>query len=159
MDSEDVFIDPDADRYFEDYQPGAQHQFGPIEVNEEEIVSFAKRYDPQSFHTDRTRAGESHFGGLIASGWHTAGLMMRLFAQHYLSEASSLGSPGIDELRWHLPVRPGDQLSIRVSVLEARRSRSKPDRGVVKTLIEVLRQDGQVVMTLKAINMFKTRDC
>jgi acyl dehydratase len=97
------------------------------------------------------------FGGLIASGWHTASLMMRLLADHYLSKVASLGSPGVDELRWTQPVRPGDALSIRVTVLDAKRSRSKPDRGIVQTSIEVLNQRGEIVATMKAINLLRCR--
>ncbi|TCJ18347.1 MaoC family dehydratase [Rubrobacter taiwanensis] len=148
---------PVGDRYFEDYVPGSVHEFGPILVEEEEVISFARRFDPQPFHTDPDAAKRSVFGGLIASGWHTAGLMMRLLADHYLSKVASLGSPGIDELRWLRPVRPGDELSVRVTVLEANRSRSKPDRGAVISYIEVLNQDRSAVMTLKAVNLLLCR--
>jgi acyl dehydratase len=149
---------PVGDRYFEDYVPGSVHEFGPILVEEEEVISFARRFDPQPFHTDPDAAKRSVFGGLIASGWHTAGLMMRLLADHYLSKVASLGSPGIDELRWLRPVRPGDELSVRVTVLEANRSRSRPDRGVVISYIEVLNQGRKVVMTLKAVNLLLCRE-
>ena len=97
------------------------------------------------------------FGGLIASGWHTAGLMMRLFVDHYLSAVASLGSPGVDELRWIEPVRPGDTLSLRVTVEETRRSRSKPDRGVLISFIEVINQNDSVVMSMRAVNMLLCR--
>lgn len=152
------FSAPPEERYFEDYVPGAVHEFGPIEVDRAELLDFARRYDPQSFHTDPDAAARSEYGGLIASGWHTAGMMMRLYADHYLSSASNLVSPGVDEVRWTRPVRPGDQLRIRVAVREARRSRSKPDRGIVRSDIEMLNQHDEVVMSLSALNFFLTRD-
>ena len=142
-----------VDRWFEDYYEGLSHRFGPILVEEEELLGFARRFDPQSIHTDKVKAEAGPFGGLIASGWHTGGLMMNLYARFYLAECSSIASPGIDELRWPNPVRPGDLLGIRVTVLEARPSASKPERGFVKSLIEVLNQDDAVVMSMKAINM------
>jgi acyl dehydratase len=152
-----TFAHPVDDRYFEDYVEGEVYRFGSIAVTEDEVVEFAKRYDPQSFHTDPVAAKRSPFGGLIASGWHTAGLMMRLFADHYLTHVASLASPGLDELRWLKPVRPGDTLSIRVTVLKATPSKSKPDRGVVTSGIEVLNQAGEIVMTLKAVNFIGRR--
>ncbi len=145
------------DRYFEDYIPESVHEFGRIEMNEGEIISFARQFDPQHFHTDPEGAKSTIYGGLIASGWHTAGLMMRECVRWYLPRAASLGSPGIDELRWNLPVRPGDTLSVRVTVLETTRSRSKPDRGIVSSLFEVLNQDCKVVMSLKAVNFILCR--
>ena len=116
---------PVGDRYFEDYVPGAVYEFGSIDVSEAEIIEFALRFDPQDMHLDPDAAARGPFGGLIASGWHTAAMMMRLFCDHFLSKAASLASPGIDELRWLRPVRPGDVLRIRVSVLEGTRSRSR----------------------------------
>ena len=148
---------PVENRYFEDYLVGSVHEFGSIAVKQDEVIAFAKRFDPQVFHTDPESAKKTIFNGLIASGWHTAGLMMRLFADHFLSKVASLGSPGVDELRWNKPVRPGDELSVRVSVLEARRSRSKPDRGIVHSLIEVMNQNRDVVMSMKAVNIFFCR--
>ena len=146
-----------AVRYFEDYPPGAVFEGGTVEVSEAEILEFARRYDPQTMHTDPAAAAHGFFGGLIASGWHTAALMMRLFPAHFLSPASSLASPGIDELRWLKPVRPGDVLSLRVTVTEARRSRSKPEQGVVRSFVEVLNQNGEVVMSLKPISLIRCR--
>jgi acyl dehydratase len=151
------FAVPVEDRHFEDYPPGAVFEYGAIRVTESEIVDFARRFDPQYIHVDRARAVEGPFGGLIASGWHTAAMMMRLIVDHFLPTHASLGSPGIDELRWLKPVRPGDVLSVRLSVLEATRSRSKPDRGVVRTLCEVLNQERSVVMSLKAMNIIACR--
>jgi acyl dehydratase len=145
------------DRYFEDYRKGDIHEFGTIAVEEDEVIAFAKKFDPQDFHTDPVAAKDTQFGGLIASGWHTAGLMMRLYADHYLTKVASLASPGVDELRWIKPVRPGDTLSVKVTILDAVASRSKPDRGVVTSFIEVLNQAGEVVMSMKAVNMVAKR--
>ncbi|MTJ83563.1 MAG: MaoC family dehydratase [Telmatospirillum sp.] len=138
-------------RYFESYEVGGVVRFGSVEVTQEEIIAFGTRFDPQSFHVDPEAARQSPFGGLIASGWHTAGLMMRLLTDHYLSSVAAMGSPGIDELRWLAPVRPGDRLSLRVTVREAVPSRSKPDRGLIRSFIEVLNQNEVVVMTLVAM--------
>ncbi len=151
------FAAPIDDRYFEDYLPGAVYEYGSIAVTEAEIIDFARRYDPQDIHVDPEAAKRGNFGGLIASGWQTATIMMRLLVDRFLSKVASLGSPGIDELRWTRPVRPGDVLSIRVTVLEATRSRSKPDRGMVRTLVEVLNQNGEVVMSLKPMNLLRCR--
>jgi acyl dehydratase len=108
-------------------------------------------------HVDPEAAKRGRFGGLIASGWHTGAMMMRLLADNFLPKRASLASPGIDELRWPRPVRPGDVLRIRVTVLDATRSRSKPDRGMVRTLIEVLNQEGDIVMSLKPMNIIACR--
>lgn len=145
------------DRYLEDYVPGASYEFGDIEVDAAEIIEFASRYDPQGKHTDLVAAAAGPFGGLIASGWLTGSLMMRLFVDHYLSKVASLVSPGVDELRWLKPVRPGDRLSLRVTVVEVIPSRSKPDRGIVRSLIEVLNQDREVVMSMVAMNLLLRR--
>ena len=144
-------------RYFEDYVEGDVHTFGSIDVTEDEIIAFARRYDPQSLHTVPEAAKLTPFGGLIASGWHTAGLMMRLYVEHYLTHVASLTSPGLDELRWLKPVRPGDRLSVRVTVLKATPSRSKPDRGAVTSLVEVFNQTNEAVMSLKVVNIIGRR--
>ncbi|MEU6119768.1 MaoC family dehydratase [Streptomyces sp. NPDC047117] len=156
MDATD-FATPITARYFEDYVPGAVYTYGSITLTEEEILDFARRFDPQSFHTDPVAAADGPFKGLIASGWHTSAVMMRLYADHYVSKVASLASPGVDELRWVRPVRPGDTLSIRTTVLDARVSRSKPDRGIVRTGIEVLNQRDESVLTLTALNFFARR--
>ena len=144
-------------RWFEDYIEGSTWEFGPLEVDESEVVDFGRRFDPQPFHVDPAAAATGPYGGLIASGWHTCALMMRLLAEQYLSPASSLGSPGVDELRWVLPVRPGDELTLKTTVREARRSRSKPDRGLVRTQVELLNQSGDVVLSMLAMNLIRTR--
>ncbi|SDY30647.1 Acyl dehydratase [Modestobacter sp. DSM 44400] len=146
-----------TDRYFEDYVPGTTSEYGPIRVAEAEVVDFGRRFDPQPFHVDAKAASAGPFGGLIASGWHTCALMMRLLADEYLSPVSSLGSPGVDELRWIQPVRPGDELTLRATVDEARPSRSKPDRGLVHTRVELVNQADTVVLSLRAMNLIRTR--
>ena len=148
---------PVADRHFEDFVPGQVSEFGPIAIDAADIVAFARRYDPQPVHIDPHAAMVGPFGGLIASGWHTASLVMRILVEHYLARGAALASPGVDELRWLQPVRPGDVLRVRVTVLEARRSRSKPDRGLVRTRIETLNQDDAVVMSMIAMNLFLCR--
>jgi acyl dehydratase len=147
-----------GDQCFEDFVPGSVRTSGTVLVTEEEIIEFAKRYDPQVFHTDPDAARDSIYGGLVASGWHTAAMAMRLIVENYLSGVASVGSPGVDEVRWLLPVRPGDRLSVRVTVLEARRSESKPDRGIVRSLVEVLNQDMAVVMSFKGVTMVLCRN-
>ncbi len=145
------------DRYFEDYVPGAVHEFGSVVVDEEEVLDFGKRYVPLPYHIDKEAAKKSIYGGLIASGWHTAALMMRLYTDNYLSKVANLGSPGCEEMRWDKPVFPGDELSVRVTVLEARVSQSKPDRGIVRSFVEVLNQKREVAMSLKMVNFVRCR--
>ena len=141
------------ERYLEDYVEGAVHQYGPLSISQEEIIEFGRKFDPQVFHTDPQGARETIYGGLIASGWHTSALFMRLFTDNYLPGPASLGSPGVDELRWLRPVRPGDELCLRITVRKVTPSRSKPDRGVLHSFCEMLNQKGQVVMTMIAINL------
>jgi acyl dehydratase len=143
-----TFTIPSAERYFEDYPPGHIYEFGSVVMTEEEILDFARKYDPQSFHTDPAQAVHSRFGGLIASGWHTIGVTMRLLVEHYLSHTAAMASPGMDEVRWMVPVRPGDTLRARVETLEAKPSRTKPDRGMVRAKIEALNQRDEVVMSM-----------
>jgi len=145
------------DRWFEDYVPGTTSELGSLRVDEAEVIDFAQRYDPQPFHVDREAATSGPFGGLIASGWHTCALMMRLLVEQYLSPVSSLGSPGVDELRWLRPVRPGDELVLRTTVEDARLSASKPDRGIVRTRVELVDQEGREVLRLLATNLVLAR--
>ncbi len=144
-------------RYFDDYLPGTSYDCGNVSVSEAEIISFATQFDPQPFHVDPGAAARGPFGGLIASGWHTAALVMRQLVDHYLSAEASLGSPGLDEMRWPDPVRPGDTLRVRATAVEARRSLSKPDRGILKTVIEAVNQDGRTVMRATATNFLLVR--
>jgi acyl dehydratase len=155
--SDDDFATPIERRYFEDYRPGAVYEYGYVTLTEDELLDFARRFDPQPMHVDPEFAKNGPFGGLIASGWHTAGLMMRLLADHYLSRVAGLASPGVDELRWPAPVRPGDRLRLRTTIAEVRESRSKPDRGVVSTRAELLNQDDTVVLSLVAVNLVLRR--
>lgn len=144
--------------YFEDYVPGSVAEYGSISVNETEMIEFASKFDPQTFHVDPEQAAHGPFQGLIASGVHTLGLMMRLYVDHHLFQVATLGSPGIEELRWIRPVRPGDTLRIRVTILQANRSRTKPDRGLVMVQTEVLNQNAEVVMTVKALMIIRCRE-
>lgn len=144
-------------RYFEDFRPGEVIELGHIDVSEQEIVEFARRYDPQLFHVDAERAKESIYGGLIASGWHTAALCMRLLVDGVFHDSAAMGSPGLDGLRWLRPVRPGDVLAGRFVVLESIPSRSKPDRGIVKFRAELDNQDGETVLRFEALGMMGRR--
>ena len=150
--------DTDTGRYFEDYIVGVEQEVGSVSLSEAEIIEFASKYDPQDFHIDPEKAAAGPFAGLIASGWHTIAVVMRLLVDRYLDSASSLGSPGIDELRWLAPVRPGDVLTVRAKVLKARRSNSKPDRGLIHTSAEIFNQDGAMVMSMKAVNVVACRE-
>lgn len=141
-------------RYWEDFEVGDVTELGEVEVTEEEIVAFAERYDPQPFHVDAAAAEDGPFGGLIASGWHTAALFMGLFVRGILLDSASMGSPGVEQLRWTAPVRPGDRLRARVTVTDAQPSSTNPMRGTVFTASEVFNQDGVLVMTMQARGFF-----
>lgn len=145
-------------RYLEDYAPGLVLEFGDRLVTAEEIVTFAREYDPQPFHLDEEEGRKTHFGGLVASGWQTAGFMMRMMVDNMLSPETSLGSPGLDGLRWLKPVRPGDRLRVRATIEEVKRSRSRPEMGTVKQLTEVINQKDEVVMSMTSIGMVRARD-
>ena len=138
--------------YFENYEKNSVFLFGPLNILEKDIIEFAKLYDPQPFHIDPNVAKNGPYKGIIASGWHTCALVMRTLVENYFSTISSIGSPGIDELRWLFPVRPGDKLSVRVSVLGTRRSQTRPDRGIVKTFVEVINQEELIVMSFRSVN-------
>jgi len=144
------------DLYFEDIEPGGVYELGTRTVTESEIVAFAREWDPQPFHTDPEAAKESVFGGLIASGWHTGSMWMRMYVDTMLGSAAR-GSPGIEELRWLAPVRPGDTLSGRLTVLEARPSATKPDRGTIRIRGEMVNQDGVTVMSMTSRGHFGRR--
>lgn len=144
-------------RYFEDFASGDEAELGRYEVTREEIVEFARRYDPQPFHVDEEAAAAGPFEGLAASGWHTAAIFMRLFVDGILNDSASMGSPGIEDLRWTAPVRPGDVLTARVRVVETYPSERRVDRGTVITESRVLNQNGTVVMTVRARGFFRRR--
>ena len=144
--------------WWEDFEVGRVCAFGRIEVTREAVLEFAGRFDPQPFHLDDAAAARSLFGRLAASGWHTAAMAMRMMCDGYLLESASLGSPGVDKLTWPAPVYPGDILTMRSTVLEARPSPSRPEIGLVKNRSEVLNQHGQVVLSMEGIGFFRRRD-
>lgn len=146
-----------ADRYFEDYLPGTVWDLGEVSVSGDEMIDFALRYDRQPLHTDPVAAQDGPFAGLIASGWQTCALSMQRFVPGYLSARSSLGSPAIDELRFPVPVRPGDRLRVSATVLDARVSASRPDRGIVRTRLETVNGDGTRVLSMTIVNLFLRR--
>lgn len=141
-------------RYLEDFVPGSVIPCGKHTISQEEIIEFATQFDPQYFHTDPELAQDSHFGGLIASGWHVTAIMMRKLVDGYIRHSASMGSPGVDEVRWLKPVRPGDTLDVNVHVLEVVPSRSKPDRGIVKSRVDISNQHGEVVSTVAGMGMY-----
>lgn len=144
--------------YWDDFRAGQEFELGRRTVTKEEIIRFATAFDPQPFHIDEEAAKSYPYGGLIASGWHTASMVMRLFVDGLLAtRAPSLGSPGIDELRWLKPVRPGDTISLRLVVLEVRASRTKPDRGLLVVRHELSNQAGEMVMTMRSKGLFPRR--
>ena len=145
-------------KYLEDFRVGEVIDLGTVTLTDEEILEFGRRYDPQPFHVDPEAARESVFGGLIASGWLTGSLFMRLFTTGVLNKYSSLGSPGLEELRWLRPVRPGDVLRGHYEILAVTPSASSPGRGTVRGAGEFVNQDGEVVMRLVARNHFRKRD-
>lgn len=150
-------MQPTNQRYFEDYPVGETFEYGPITVTEADIIRFAGEYDPQAKHTDREKALAGSFKGLIASGWHTVSLVMRLLVDNYFSSVADIASPGVDEIRWPNPVRPGDTLHVRVTVLEARPSRSKPDRGIIYSLVKAFNQNGELVLSFKGLSLVQRR--
>jgi acyl dehydratase len=142
--------------YFEDFAVGEVKTYGPRVITREEIVAFAAEFDPQPMHLDEEAARLSLLGGLAASGWHTCSLMMRLICDGFVLDTASMGSPGVDEIKWLAPVRPGDSLSVRATVLETRVSSSKPNRGFVTFRYDVLAGDA-TVMTMKTALMAQRR--
>ncbi|MBA0053178.1 MaoC family dehydratase [Streptomyces sp. AJS327] len=144
-------------RYFEDFRAGDIHELGTVRVTEADVLAFAKRFDPQPFHTDQRLAEESEFGGLVASGWHTASLFMRRYVDGLLAHSACAGSPGVDELRYHRPVRPGDVLTARVEILGSRPSLTNPTTGVVQPRCQLVAQDGTVVFSMILHSIFRRR--
>ena len=143
--------------YFEDFIPGSVIELGSRSVTEEEIISFATQFDPQTFHVDKEAAADSIYGGVIASGWHTCSMIMRMVVDGFLHDSASMGSPGLDEIRWVLPVRPGDTLTVTAETMESRPSTSKPDRGVLITMWRATNQEGKLVCSIKGMGMFGRR--
>ena len=143
--------------YFDDFEVGQTIELGSCTVTKEEIIEFALKFDPQPFHINEKEAAGTIYGGLIASGWHTGSLFMRLLYDGLLSRAASMGSPGQDEMRWVRPVRPGDTLSARGVIEEKIPSRSKPDRGLVRTTYQVFNQEGLEVMKIRGLGIFAKR--
>ena len=143
--------------YWEDFTVGSVREFGQMPVSREAVLAFASQFDPQPFHLDDEAAAGSLFGRLSASGWHTCAMTMRMMCDDYLLDAASLGSPGIDHLKWLKPVYPGDTLSVRLTVLEARRMSKRPEVGLVRSQWEVLNQQRESVLTMEGWGMFRCR--
>jgi len=144
--------------YFEDLNVGAQTDFGSYDVTRDEVLEFARKYDPQPFHLSDEEAAKTHFGRIAASGWHTAAMTMAVIARHVVDqEQAGLGSPGIDELRWRKPVYPGDTLHVRGEILEKTPSRSRPEIGSFRTQTIVTNQTGETVMTFVSIVLIRRR--
>jgi acyl dehydratase len=143
--------------YWEDLAAGTVRELGTTSVSAQEIKEFAGKYDPQPFHLDEEAGKRSLFGGLAASGWHTCALAMRLTVDNLLRDSSSLGSPGLESLKWLKPVYPADRLSLRHTILESRPLRSRPDTGLVRSRWEMFNQDGDKVLEMEGYGMFGRR--
>ncbi len=144
-------------RYFEDFAVGQSHELGSRSLSQDQIIAFAREYDPQPFHTDPEAAKRSVFGTLIASGWQTVGVFMSLLVAGMVGDMASMGSPGVDSIRWLKPVKPGDRLTGRVRILEATTSKSRAELGILKTEGELSNQDGDKVMTIVATSFIGRR--
>ena len=146
-------------QFYEDREPGRIERFGAYQVTREEVLDFARKYDPQPFHLDDAAAAETHFGRLAASGWHTCAMTMAMLVAHWQAAGyRGLGSPGIDELRWLRPVFPGDVLSVESELLTKRRSQTRPERGIIRSASRTLNQHGEVVLTMVSNGMVMVRD-
>ncbi len=143
--------------YWEDFPVGKVSEFGHMTVSAEEIIEFAGKFDPQPFHLSEEGGKNSLFGGLCASGWHTCAMAMRMMCDGYILESASLGSPGLENIRWLKPVRPGDTLHVRSVVLEARPMDSKPHVGLLRVRTEVLNQNNEEVMQMEGYGMYRRR--
>lgn len=144
--------------HYEDFVVGEVREMGPRTVTREEIVAFAAEFDPQPMHLDENAAKQTFLGGLAASGWHTCSIMMRLLCDGLILHSTSQGSPGIDEAKWKLPVRPGDALTVRHTILEKRESKSRPGVGLVRQECNVVNQRGESVMEVRFTAMFGKRN-
>ncbi|MBV9237341.1 MAG: MaoC family dehydratase [Xanthobacteraceae bacterium] len=147
-----------AKLYWEDFSAGQIIDCGRRHVSADEIKQFATEFDPQPMHLDEHAARATPAGGLIASGWHTCAILMRMIADGFLLESASMGAPGVDEVRWLAPVRPGDELTARGTVLATRTSRSRPELGLISMLYEVFNQSGTCVLTERCTQMLERRD-
>jgi acyl dehydratase len=143
--------------YFEDFHAGQEIDLGTRTVTEDEIIDFASRFDPQPFHVDVDAAARSIYGGVIASGWHTCSMMMRMVVDGLMAKSASMGSPGLDGVRWLAPVRAGDTLNVRYQTTQVKASNSKPDRGVVWSKWVAINQHGETVCTVEGMGMFARR--
>lgn len=145
--------------YFEDIEVGAKHQFGNYQVTRDEVIEFATKYDPQAFHLDDDAAAKTYFGKISASGWHTCAMMMRMLVDDLLvNQVASMGSPGVDQIRWLTPVYPGDSLRCETEILEKRQSNSRPEMGSYRSTVTVFNQDDQPVMTVTSIALIRVRE-
>ncbi len=144
--------------YFEDFPVGEIVEYGATEVTAEAIIAFARQFDPQVFHLDESAAHATMTEGLVASGWHTAAMLMRMSCDNFLNRSSSQGSPGIEEISWIKPVRPGDILRVRRTTLSARPSKSRPEIGLVEFICDVFNQTGETVMIQQGVILFKRRN-
>lgn len=146
-------------QYFEDIEIGRTSKFGHYEVTREEVLDFARKFDPQSFHLDEEAAAKTHFGRLSASGWHTCAMTMAMMVENMQNNRQAgLGSPGIDNLRWKKPVFPGDTLRVETTVLEKRRSQSRPDMGIFKSQATVFNQNDEPVLEMVSNGLIEVRD-
>jgi acyl dehydratase len=147
-----------AKLYFEDFQPGHTAEYGPRLVTREEIIAFAAQYDPQPMHLDEAAGQKSLLGGLGASGWHNCGIMMRMICDGYMLNSASMGAGGVEEVNWLRPIRPGDRLTLRLTVLDARASKSRPEMGIVRIRYEMTNAHRETVMTMVTPAMFGRRN-
>lgn len=145
-------------RFWEDFDAGMVFEYGDKTVSRAEIVAFARTFDPQPFHTDEDAARRTPYGGLIASGWHTVALFMRLFADNLLQDSSSAGAPGVKRLRWLKPLRPDDRLRVRTTIVEKYPSKSRPEIGFLDNLHELINQDDEVIMRIEGVGMWRRRE-
>lgn len=144
-------------KYFEDFPPGTLIDCGSRMVSKEEIIRFAREFDPQPFHIDEAAAAKTHFGGVVASGWHSGSLAMRMVVDHVMQDSSCMGSPGMDRMRWLKPLRADTRIHVKFRVLEAEPSKSRPDRGRLKVVFELYDDKGELLMDCIAIVLFGCR--
>jgi acyl dehydratase len=146
-------------QYYEDIEVGRKQSFGSYAVTLDEVLAFARKYDPQPFHLSAEEAAKTHFGRISASGWHTSAMVMAMLVENLnANQQAGLGSPGVDELRWHKPVYPGDSLRCETEVIEKRRSASKPEMGIFRSKMRIFNQHDSLVMSFLSIGLIRTRD-